>query len=301
VASGEQSLGGLLDRAARRDRRRLLVLGALWAAGVAVLLAFLLYWSGRFRAMEERLVTLQAASQVAEAQASGASASVAAITRTLTGTGETIGRLADEQQKQRAEADVIRLQLQADARRFEDAARHSSAMLARLSSDMRRINADLSRVPAEVVAARDAVDAVRTDVATVEGQVREAAVKFKDIERQLQTAHYVFRSNSNNQVWGMDLFLSFGAIEKTAGALGIPRLCVSRKALPQKYLKKPRTTDCVWGPGFAKFGAPIHVPTDGFEYTITVRHYVKIPILHDQVGFDINREADAGGGGRTIR
>ena len=113
---------------------------------------------------------------------------------------------------------------------------------------------------------------------TLENEAKLAADRLVNVERELQTSHYVFTAHSEYRVWGNDIFVRFEKWKKDES--GLTGFCV--KASPE--------SPCLFGPEFLPLGRTIEVEHNGYKYRITARYGVGMVFAHDQVGFDINRE-----------
>ena len=109
-------------------------------------------------------------------------------------------------------------------------------------------------------------------------QVTTMRERVGNVERQLEVTHFVLQTRSRNPVYGMGIFIGFGAWNKPR--VGLDNFCLATSEVGE----------CFWSRDLLTLGESISVEHDGFAYTITPRYAVPIPLLHDHVGFDILRE-----------
>ena len=168
----------------------------------------------------------------------------------------------------------------ADSRRIEGAFQG-------LRSSVQARQADLESIATRIAATNGVLTEVRAGVAELQEQVAASGERFQRIERVLQRAHYVFKANVDNSVWGMGLFMRFRTWENSPAKSGVSDLCISSAPVGRSY---ERQACQLWGPGLLKFGEEAKFEANGYRYSVILRHYISIPILHDQVGFDISKE-----------
>jgi hypothetical protein len=287
-----KSLNTALEDSARGERR-FWVFTVIWLLGAAAILWFLWTWSGRLDALraqlqgvEQETGNLVAAArrsqedyeglrdnvETARQQVTSAIAALASTQTALEAEQLRFERFADTQRREQEQLDRSITQLASqytqEIQRLQSETAVAQRRYQEVEKEFSRLRESLKGTVAEWAAQLDAANQ----------QVNAMRERVGNVERQLLVAHFVLQTRSRNAVYGMDIFIGFGAWNKSR--IGLNDLCLSTT----------KDGDCFWTEAFVPLGQPIAVTHGGFAYTITPRYAVGMLLAHDHVGFDILRE-----------
>jgi septal ring factor EnvC (AmiA/AmiB activator) len=280
-----KSLNEAIEDSARSERR-FWAFTLLWVLGAAAILWFLWVWSRR---LDELTTQLQ-----------GVQGETSGLVSAARDSKENFERLGQAVKASRADVEVARtalartqVALEAEQARFEEFASSQRRGQEEFQTDIEKLTKqyeqEIERLRGETVAALKSYQEVvenlnkeraelAAEVKEAKGQVNAMRDRVGNVERQLQASHFVLKTRSRNPVYGMGIFIGFGAWNK------------SRVGLNDFCLATTQEGDCFWRREFVPLGEPIAVEHDGFAYTITPRYAVGMLVAHDHVGFDILRE-----------
>jgi archaellum component FlaC len=287
-----KSLDAAIEGSARKERRFWL-LTVLWVLGSAVILWFLWSWSGRLDALSTQLegVEQETVGLVESARKSQGDFEVLRTRVQESGEQVVAAQAALANTRSALEAEQDRFESFADTQRREQ--QQFRAAIAKLTTqytqEIDRLNRETAaaqqryqEVEKEFTTLRQTLDRTRAEwmsqLEEANRQVNTMRERVGNVERQLQVSHFVLQTRSRNLVYGMDLYVGFGAWNKSR--LGLNDFCLSAS----------KEGECFLSRDFVPLGEPIAVSYDGFSYTITPRYAVGMLLAHDHVGFDILRE-----------
>jgi hypothetical protein len=294
--SNDEALARSLDAAiegAAGKERRFWVFTLLWLVGSLVILWFLWAWSeqldalsGKLTGVEQETVGLVDSARKSQQDYEMLRGNVEASSQQVV---EARAALTATQSALAAERDRFEA-FAASQRREQQQFQASVAQLtAQYTREIDRLNRETAaaqqryqEVNKEFTTLRQAIDKTSADLSAqlqaANRQVETMRERVGNVERQLQVSHFVLQTRSRNLVYGMDLYIGFGAWNKSR--LGLNDFCLSTS----------KDGDCFLSEDFVPLGEPISVTHEGFNYTITPRYAVGMLLAHDHVGFDILRE-----------
>jgi hypothetical protein len=287
-----RSMTDALGRSRSRELKAWL-LTAVWLLGAVVVVWFLVRWSLRLSSIEAGLQSQQEKAADVSAALDRDQRRIERLAEGAAAAHEQAREAGHEIGAARAELGAKLGDLEGALQRFDLQQRSSKAETARrlqeLSSLQARYESELQRLENEN-------DDAKRQFGTILGQLREldarreslerewnaklrrAEQQIQDIERELQSAHFVLKTRSRNQVFGMDLWIEFKGWKKAK--VGIDAFCVAAS----------KDGPCLHGPEFLPLGVPVVVDVGPARYSIVARYAVGMLFAHDQVGFDINRQ-----------
>jgi len=298
-SSQDKSFSDALDSARHKERVRFWMVSSFWVLGAFVLGLYLWRGSTDLEIMRSELENLHRSAdelkkqgELATKQAQDANGLASEVNRTLNETKKdltkattriaVLGSNQEDQSRKALQLTTTLSSLQLELASKEEQRRELDSRLNQTQSTLATSEVRFAQLNGDIEKAQEqtakALKQEQEIVERLKALAEEAESKFQNIERQLQTAHYVFKTRSKNRVWGMDVFIRFGPWNKSKS--GLNDLCVSTT----------RDGVCKYGPEFLPLGKTINVGIGEYRYTITARYVVEVPLLHDQVGFDVYQE-----------
>jgi septal ring factor EnvC (AmiA/AmiB activator) len=288
-----KSLDEAIEGAAGKERR-FWIFTVLWVLGSGAILWFLWSWSSRLDALstqltgvEKETVGLVESARQSQNDYAALRGNVEASRQQVVEARAALATTQADLEVERDKFEVFAASQRMEQQQFRASIEQLSAQYTR---EIERLNRETAaaqqryrEVETSFTALRQTIDRTTADLKAqlqeANQQVTTMRDRVRNVERQLQVSHFVLQTRSRNRVYGMDIYIGFGAWNKSR--VGLNDFCVSTS----------QDGDCFCSREFVPLGEPIPATHDGFAYTITPRYAVGMLLAHDHVGFDILREA----------